>query len=74
MENNYVSKKYSMQVYPIIQSIHGESCDVEGAFILLTHLFRFILKVMYTFAEKKDLFFLTLAFLLLVTYIQKVFS
>lgn len=74
MENNYVSKKYSMQVYPIIHSIHGESRDVEGAFILLTHLLRFILKVMSTFAEKKDLFFLTPAFLLLVTYIQKVFS
>lgn len=44
-------KKYSMQVYPIIQSIYVESHDMEGVFILLTHLFWFVLKV--TFGEKK---------------------
>lgn len=43
-----------MRIYPVIQSIYVESYDMEGVFILLTHLFRFVLKVMSTFAEEKN--------------------
>lgn len=42
-----------MRIYPVIQSIYVESYDMEGVFILLTPLFRFVLKVMSTFAEEK---------------------
>lgn len=69
-------KRYSMQIYPV-KSIYVESHDMAGVFILHTHLFRFVLEVMSTFAEKKkkkDIFSPTPAFLLLVTHIQKGFS